>query len=165
MERQAELVAMLEKGEADLHAACQLFDSLETVDLESLLGTWRGKEFLTGPPLDGVLKKLNWYGKAFHDTENVDPLLFEVKKGKVIAVDPVPFMGKQKLTKAVGGEARMRMVEYRGKMSAAMIYDHLPILDHFRKVAEGKLLGMMDLKGDQQPFFFLLEKVQDEKLS
>lgn len=165
MERQAELLAMLERGEADLHDACQLFDSLETVDLESLLGTWKGKEFHTGHPLDGVLKKLNWYGKAFHDADNVDPLLFEMKKGNVIAVDPVPFMGKQKLTAAAGGEARIRMVEFRGKVSAAMIYDHLPILDHFRKVAEGKLLGVMDLKGDQQPFFFLLEKVGNEKLS
>lgn len=165
MELGAEIVAVLEKGEADLHTACKLFDSLEPVDLESLLGTWRGKEFRTGHPLDSVLKKLNWYGKAFHDADNVDPLLFEVKEGEVIAVDPVPFMGKQKLTEAVGGEARMRMVEFRGKVSAAMIYDHLPILDHFRKVAEGKLLGMMDLKGDQQPFFFLLEKVGNEKLS
>lgn len=165
MELQAEMAAVLAEGKADLHTACQLFDSLETVDLESLLGTWKGKEFHTGHPLDGVLKKLNWYGKAFHDADNVDPLLFEVKKGRVIAVDPVPFMGKRKLTEAVGGKARMRMVEFRGKISAAMIYDHLPIHDHFRKVAEGKLLGMMDLKGDQQPFFFLLEKIENEKLS
>lgn len=160
MESQAEIVAMLEEGKADLHAACKLFDSLEAVDLESLLGTWKGKEFHTGHPLDGVLKKMRWYGKEFHDADNVDPLLFEIKKGKVMAIDPVPFMAKQKLSEAAGGEARMRMVEFRGKLSAAIIYDHLPIHDHLRKIADGKLLGMMDLKGDKQPFFFLLEKLE-----
>ena len=160
MEPQAEVAAILEEGKADLHTACKLFDSLETVDLEFLLGTWKGRDFHTGHPLDGLLKKLKWYGKAFHDADNVDPLLFEITKGKVIAIDPVPFMTKQKLTEATGGEARMRMVEFRGKASATIIYDHLPIHDHLRKVTDNLLFGMMDLKGDTQPFFFLLEKVE-----
>lgn len=160
MESQAEIAAILEEGKADLHTACNLFDSLETVDLEFLLGTWKGRGLHTGHPLDGILKKLKWYGKEFRDADNVDPLLFEIKKGKIVAIDPVPFMSKQKLSEAAGGEARMRMVEFRGKVSAAIIYDHLPIHDHFRKVADGMLLGMMDLKGDEKPFFFLLEKVE-----
>lgn len=160
MEPQAEVAAILKEGKADLHTACKLFDSLEAVDLEFLLGTWKGRDFHTGHPLDGILKKLKWYGKAFHDADNVDPLLFEIIKGKVIAIDPVPFMSKQKLTEATGGEARMRMVEFRGKLSAAIIYDHLPIHDHLRKVDENLLFGMMDLKGDTQAFFFLLEKVE-----
>jgi len=37
-----------------------------------------------------------------------------------------------------------------------MIYDHLPIMDLFRKVDDNTLLGVMDLKGMQQPFFFVL---------
>ena len=160
MESQSEVVAMLEEGKADLDAACKLFDSLEPIDLESLLGTWKGKEFHTGHLLDGVLKKLRWYGKEFHDADDVDPLLFEIKKGQVVAIDPVPFMAKRKLSEAAGGEARMRMVEFRGKLSAAIIYDHLPIHDHLRKITDGKLIGMMDLKGDPQPFFFLLEKLE-----
>lgn len=145
-------------GQTDTHTACRLFDGLETVGLEELLGTWIGQEFHTGHPLDGVLKKLRWYGKAFHDAENVDPLLFEMPGGEITAIDPAPMYDKRKLLKAAGGKARMRLVEYRGKVSAAMIYDNLPIIDHFRKVEEGVLLGMMDRKGDKGPYFFILEK-------
>ncbi|MGI2328047.1 DUF4334 domain-containing protein [Planococcus sp. YIM B11945] len=159
MNSTAVLRAVLEKGGSDLHTACQLFDQCETVDLETLLGTWKGREFHTGHPLDGVLKSLNWYGKAFHDAENVDPLLFE-KGDDIIAVDPVPLMDKRKLAKAMGGKARMRMMRFRGKVSAAMIYDNLPIHDHFRKVHDGLLFCMMDWKGDKQPYFFILEKVK-----
>ncbi|MDN7242069.1 DUF4334 domain-containing protein [Planococcus sp. N028] len=160
MERLEEFHRILAGGRADLHTACQIFDACETVDLESLIGTWRGEEFHTGHPLDGVLKKLNWYGKAFHDAENVDPLLFEGKHGDVFAVDPVPVMDKRKLIKAAGGKARMRMMEFRGRTTATMIYDNLPIHDHFRKVQDGLLFCMMDWKGDKQPYFFLLNKVK-----
>jgi hypothetical protein len=50
------------------------------------------------------------------------------------------------------------MVECRGQITAAMIYDHLPIVDYFKKVDESTVLGMMDWKQLQQPFFFLLRK-------
>lgn len=147
-------------GGADTHTACRLYDGLEAVSLEELIGTWKGWEFWTGHPLDGVLTELNWYGKTFHDAENVDPLLFEMPDGEIVAMDPVPLMDKRKLLKAAGGKARIRMMEHRGILSAAMIYDNLPIHDHFRKVNEKFLLGMMDWKGDMNPFFFLLERVE-----
>lgn len=160
MDAAAEFWAIRNQGETDAHTACRIFDELEPVSLEELLGTWEGHEFRTGHSLDGVLKKLNWYGKAFHDAENVDPLLFTGLNGEVFAVDPVPIMDMRKLVKAKGGKARMRRVEHRGKSSAAMVYDHLPIIDHFRKVEQGVLLGMMDHKGDKEPYFFILEKVE-----
>ena len=40
--------------------------------------------------------------------------------------------------------ARLRMVEYRGVVTGTMIYDALPINDHFRAVDEDTLLGAMD---------------------
>ena len=160
MEPINEFWAIVAAGETDTHTACRLYDSLEVVDLEDLIGTWKGRVFRTGHSMDGVLPKLNWYGKAFHDAEKVDPLLFEIANGEVIAVDPVPMMDKRNLIKAVGGKARIRMMEYRGVVSAAMIYDNLPIHDHFRKVNDHMLLGLMDWKSDKEPFFFVLEKVQ-----
>lgn len=39
------------------------------------------------------------------------------------------------------------MVEYRGIVSATMIYDHLPINNHFHMIDEGSVLGLMDFKG------------------
>lgn len=158
MDAKMEFEQIAALGKTDAHTACRLFDELETVGLEELLGTWRGREFLTGHPLDGVLKKFGWYGKAFHDAENIDPLLFEMPGGEITAIDPAPMYDKRKLLKAVGGKARMRLVECRGKVSAAMVYDNLPIIDHFRKVEEDVLLGMMDRKGDKVPYFFILEK-------
>ena len=39
-----------------------------------------------------------------------------------------------------------------------MIYDGLPILDHFRAVDAATLLGLMDLRGMAQPYFFVLRR-------
>lgn len=160
MDAEIEFRKIAALGETDTHTACRLFDGLEAVGLEELLGTWKGRELRTGHPLDGVLKKLRWYGKAFHDAENVDPLLFELPGGEITAIDPAPVYDKRKLLKAAGGKARMRNVECRGKVSAAMVYDNLPIIDHFRKAGDGVLLGMMDKKGDKLPYFFILEKTE-----
>jgi hypothetical protein len=49
-------------------------------------------------------------------------------------------------------------MEYRGKVSATMIYDYLPINDTFRKVDDNTVLGIMDDKQSSQPFFFILKR-------
>jgi hypothetical protein len=53
------------------------------------------------------------------------------------------------------------MTTYRGKSSATMIYDQLPINDVFRKIDQNTALGLMDLKGVKQPFFFILRREGD----
>ena len=55
-------------------------------------------------------------------------------------------------------KARLRMTEYRGVVSATMIYDSLPINDVFRKVDEDCVLGAMDMRFTPQPFFFVLRR-------
>ncbi|MDH4406816.1 MAG: DUF4334 domain-containing protein [Cyanobium sp. D14.bin.5] len=37
-----------------------------------------------------------------------------------------------------------------------MLYDHLPIVDVFRRLDAQTLLGVMDARGISQPFFFTL---------
>jgi len=54
--------------------------------------------------------------------------------------------------------ARLRMTTYRGKSSATMIYDQLPMNDVFRKIDQDAVLGVMDLKGMKSPFFFILRR-------
>ena len=49
-------------------------------------------------------------------------------------------------------------MDYRGKVSATMVYDYLPINDAFRKVNDDTVLGVMDLKNSSQPFFFILKR-------
>jgi GXWXG protein/Domain of unknown function (DUF4334) len=52
--------------------------------------------------------------------------------------------------------ARLRTLEFRGRASAAMIYRRQPIVDHFRRIDEGRILGLMEMRGDDRPYFFLL---------
>ena len=53
------------------------------------------------------------------------------------------------------GNARIREVRYRNKVSTAMIYNYLPIIDHFRRVDDNTLMGAMDLKGKIAIYFYL----------
>lgn len=41
-------------------------------------------------------------------------------------------------------KARLRMMDYRGKLSAAIVYDTQPIIDIFRRVDDKTVLGLMD---------------------
>jgi hypothetical protein len=50
------------------------------------------------------------------------------------------------------------MIEYRGVVTGTMSYDALPINDHFRKIDDNTLLGVMDLRGATAPFVFLLRR-------
>jgi hypothetical protein len=160
--------------------ALALFDRLPAVELNELLGRWRGGGFATGHPLDGVLEAYHWYGKAFRGPDDVDPLLFRTAGGSVVPLratllpDPRwlerwPWLGTatagrlfQRLALplwiAHRPQARLRVVEHRGVASAAMLYDHLPIVDVFRRLDADSLLGVMDARGIPQPFFFTLRR-------
>ena len=159
--------------------ALALFDSLDAVSLDFMLGRWRGSEIETGHPMDGLLGLANWYGKEFVSADCVHPLLFSDGSGEVFKVAPNAQMMKWALSfsipkndlvktastaltsmlKTEESQARLRMMEHRGKLSATMIYDHLPINDVFRRVDEHTVLGLMDYKESQQPFFFSLTRV------
>jgi hypothetical protein len=54
--------------------------------------------------------------------------------------------------------ARVRMVDHRGVLTAAVIYDRQPIIDVFRRVSADVLLGAMDLRGLPSPFLFVLRR-------
>lgn len=51
--------------------------------------------------------------------------------------------------------ARLRTVVSRGVPTASMVYNQLPIIDSFKKVDEGTVLGMMDNVGIPDYFFVL----------
>jgi hypothetical protein len=62
-------------------------------------------------------------------------------------------------------QARLRVVKHRGVSSAAMLYDHLPIVDVFRRLDGQTLLGVMEARGISQPFFFTLRREGSEVAS
>ncbi|MFO1037264.1 MAG: DUF4334 domain-containing protein [Geminicoccaceae bacterium] len=161
--------------------ALAFFDSLPDASLESCIGRWRGSDLPSGHPLDGMLETLGWYGKDFVDAETVHPLLFAGPDGSPVALDPVPALAGQILRRpwlmrnpvsraafAAGRlllrtrepRARLRRMEHRGVSTAAMAYDALPIIDVFRRVDADTMLGLMDLRGMPQPYFFVLRRVR-----
>ncbi|WP_222841916.1 DUF4334 domain-containing protein [Cystobacter ferrugineus] len=157
--------------------ALALFDSLEPVDLDFMMGRWVGAGFDTHHPMDGLLETFGWYGKAFVTPDDVHPLLFR-RGGSVVSISPrlmpMGLLWKVRLPRSAllnalslplkfalrtrRARARVRMMEHRGKVSATMIYDDLPIHDVFRKFDDATVLGAMDLKGMPQPFFFQLRR-------
>jgi hypothetical protein len=165
--------------------ALELFDSLEPVDIDFMIGRWRGEGYPTGHPLDGQLEAFHWYGKLFESSEDVHPLLYLNRRGDIVSIDPGALgsggeqsSGDQQRTppsriavkifqllmpllSTSESRARLRMTEYRGKLSATMIYDQLPTNDIFRKLDDNTVLGLMDNKTIKDPFFFKLIRDQD----
>lgn len=178
MENARERLRELEAG-ASSGDVLELFDSLPVVRVDELVGTWRGNGIDTRHPFDGLLERFGWYGKRFGGPEDAQPLLFSASRGRVVSINPafvpVGFLLKiaDKLNNPVVARlfrilmplmatskprARLRMVEYRGVSSAAMVYDALPICDPFRKVDDDTLLCAMDLRGLDAPYLFVLRR-------
>lgn len=165
-------------GAAATRDALATFDALDTVDIDFMLGSWQGEGFDTGHRLDGLLDTYRWHGKRFDSAEDVHPLVFTRFRGGLASVNPAfmspalrwpmprsAVMGKVfqlilPLITTSRSKARLRMTRYRGRDSATMIYDQLPINDVFRKIDADTVLGAMDFKGMTSPFFFVLRREQ-----
>ncbi len=156
--------------------ALAFFDDLPPMPITELVGAWAGAGLSTGHPLDGLLEAVGWRGKRFDGPEAVHPLVFG-RPGATFSVNPAlaPLALRHPgLSRAAGGvagpalslfrtsepKARLRMMEFRGVVTATMIYDQFPINDVFRKVDDGAVLGLMDQRGAKAPnyFFFTLTR-------
>jgi hypothetical protein len=180
-EHQADPARRLERLERGTTSseALDFFDALPPVTLDGMTGRWRGTGVPTGSPLDGMLERVGWRGKRFEDRDDVHPLVFDDGRGGEVSINPAlipiglvlrvpslvntPLVARafrllRPLLRTRKPAARLRMTEYRGVITATMIYDALPINDVFRKVDEETLLGVMDLRGLDQPFFFSLRR-------
>ncbi|MCF6733731.1 DUF4334 domain-containing protein [Blastococcus sp. KM273129] len=158
--------------------ALAMFDLAQPVAVEEMFGRWRGSGVPTGSPLDGLLERYGWWGKEFRDAETAHPLLFATRSGpRPVNPAPVPvgvlrrlpalahrtparlaFTAVRPLLTTRRPKARLRAVEHRGVVTAAMVYDRLPIVDVFKRVGSRTVLGLMDLRGLPDPFFFLLRR-------
>lgn len=158
--------------------AFAIFDSLPTIDKKAICGKWKGYEIITGHPMEGLLTASNWHGKEFINFETVHPLVFDKFSGGQFYGNPalMPIMLPihripkwlvtlimkcfWRVLKTNKSRARLYNAEYREKVSAAMVYDQLPIIDNFRKIDENTLMGAMDIKGyfSRKTYFFLLER-------
>ncbi|WP_313716655.1 DUF4334 domain-containing protein [Arsenicicoccus bolidensis] len=167
----------LEHG-TDLGTALETYDRLAPVTVAQLRGWWRGTEIPTGHPLDGALTAYGWWGKWFAGPEDAHPLVFRAQGGGTYEVDParlplgvglrVPPLLRARMTanafralrpalQTRRPRGRLRMLEHRGVVSAALVYDHQPIVDTFRAVDPDTLVGVMDLRG-MPPYLFSLRR-------
>ena len=48
-----------------------------------------------------------------------------------------------------------------GVESTAMVYDNQPIVDHFRRIDDLKVMGAMTIKDAELIYFFELERVDE----
>ncbi|WP_285475137.1 DUF4334 domain-containing protein [Actinoplanes sp. NBRC 101535] len=121
-----------------------------TVRPEDILGAWRGSEFVSGHSFEGRLARARWHGKTFTSLTDVAPIVCRRDDGELFAD-----------TELAKGGASLWTVEFRGESTATMIYDGQPVLDHFKRVDEGTLLGVMNGKGVQDAgrhYYFVLER-------
>jgi hypothetical protein len=164
-------------GGIDAGVALARFDELEAVAVEAMLGRWRGVSLPTGHPLDGALGRLGWYGKAFEGPDRVHPLLFRVGSSPPVPLDPAwmpvglafrapglarsgvvrrAFAAAMPLLRTNRHAARLEVRTFRDKASTAMIYHRQPITDHFRKIDNDRVLGLMMFREPREPYFFFL---------
>lgn len=129
----------------------EVFDALPAVDCREILGEWKGGAFDTGHKGMAALKAMKWYGKTFNSPLDAKPLICYDEHGQLFS------------SNAMKGEASLWMIQFRGKVSAAMVYDAVPIIDHFRQVDPRTLMGIMDGKpsvlDEGKHFYFYLERV------
>ncbi|QNP66590.1 DUF4334 domain-containing protein [Streptomyces genisteinicus] len=123
----------------------RIWAALDTVRPEEILGDWTGGEFRTGHPLDGMLEKAGWHGKSFDSLHDVKPLVCRDASGALYSD-----------TELGQGEASLWTVEFRGETTATMVYDGRPVLDHFKRVDDTTLMGIMNGKGipPEGPYYY-----------
>lgn len=126
------------------------FDSLPEVNVDELIGDWKGGYFnFQQNEVSAQLETLRWFGKSIISSNHVDPLICLDEENN-------PFVFKDM------GEGILRMVYFRNGVTAALIYDNFPIIDHFRKIDHDTMLGMMEAKvllKEDEYFYFFLERI------
>lgn len=130
----------------------EVWAALETVDVSEILGSWRGAAFATGHRVAGMLTSSPWYGKRFISALDAQPMVCRGEDGELYSNIE---MGN--------GEASLWNIEFRGEVTATIVYDGRPIFDHFKRVDENTLMGIMNGKAkfaldDGQHCYFLLER-------
>ena len=124
---------------------------LRPAGIDFMIGEWKGGEFPTGHKANGFMKRLNWFGKTFHSATDAKPLVCLDADGN-----------KFSNTEAMKGEASLWLEEFRGEVTATMVYDGAPVHDHFKIVDDNTVVGIMNGKGavvDGRYLYFYLQRV------
>ncbi|NVB42591.1 DUF4334 domain-containing protein [Pseudenhygromyxa sp. WMMC2535] len=132
-------------GDQSPAALLEYYDTLDPIGLPFMFGAWEGGVLATGHEGERRMRLIRWVGKTFHSVDEVDPIISRNAQG-----------GRE--VNPVLGDACLRMIEFRGVVSATMVYDKHPLFDYFRKISEDLVMGVMDHKGQNPPLFFYLRR-------
>jgi GXWXG protein/Domain of unknown function (DUF4334) len=147
--RFAELRGRRDVNPADLD---EIWSALRPVRCEDVLGRWKGDEFHTGHKMNGLLQSARWYGKVFNSVNDVEPIVCYDDDGNLFSNNEL----------SLGG-ASLWDVQFRGEVTATMVYDGQPVLDHFKAVDPDTLMDIMNGKRQRSNagyLYFILERDQ-----
>jgi hypothetical protein len=125
--------------------------TLKPASIDDMIGEWKGGAFETGHPVSGLLAKSNWFGKTMTSATEVLPIVCLDEDGN-----------KFNNVKLAKGEASLWLEAFRGEVTATMVYDGQPIHDHFKKIDDGAVMGIMNGKAgvyNGKYGYFYLERV------
>jgi hypothetical protein len=129
----------------------EFWKSLQPATIDGMIGEWKGGEFATGHKMIGRLAKLGWFGKTFKTADDAQPLV-------CVGADGNKFSNVEHMN----GEASLWLEDFRGEVTATMVYDGRPVHDHFKKIDDDAVMGIMNGKGvviDGRYYYFYLERV------
>lgn len=148
----------------DTAALDSLFNELPPVPLSHLIDTggWNGGFFDTGHSNGDFMKEICWVGKDFFSLDHVDPVIVNPngkreswgKWGFATVRATYSFL----YASPVLARLQLKEIVYRGKVTATMVYDERPVFDYFRWVDENTILGIMEGKPLDGPFYFYIVK-------
>jgi hypothetical protein len=113
----------------------EFWATLEPTAVADLIGEWKGGAFDNGHPVVAGLAKANWFGKTMKSATEVLPIVCLDEDGN-----------KFSNVKLAKGEASLWLEEFRGEVTATMVYDGQPIHDHFKRVDDNAVMGIMNGK-------------------
>jgi hypothetical protein len=128
----------------------EFWSTLKPIPIEFMIGEWKGGDLPTGHRGDGFLGN-TWYGTTFRSASDVQPIICVDAEGN-----------KYEDTKLMKGAASLWMEEFRDEVTATMVYDAMPIHDHFKKVDDNAVLAITNGKGaldNGRYMYFYLERV------
>jgi hypothetical protein len=130
-----------------------LWTDLTALDASEMLGAWRGGDFETGHPAGALLTTIGWHGKRFDSLTEGHPLICRGEDGELYS----------NTRYAGGGYSSLWNVQFRGESTATMVYDATPVLDHFKRVDDETVMGIMNGKleaafGTAAHYYFWLER-------
>ena len=128
----------------------QFWSTLQPVVVDFMIGEWRASDLPTGHRSDGFLGD-SWFGTNFNSATDVQPIICVDADGK-----------KFENTTLMKGGASLWMEEFRGEVTATMVYDAMPIHDHFKRIDDDAVLAIMNGKGaldNGRHMYFFLERL------